>query len=204
MAFALPARGNEFLGVPYDKWLHFETSTLMSVTTIQLERLWNREDPLHLLPLGLVVAANAAKESYDVLQPGGMWDPKDLATGTLGGLFGIGLAEAWQPATTPVGRGHSPIVAGFCSLLIPGGGHFYNETPKKGWAYLGLELGVLFPLLSITASDKPATYYGTIGAFGLLKLLDIIDATTSASASTALSFERGPDRTHLALHLSFR
>ena len=125
----------EFLGVPYDKWLHFETSALLSVSVTQFERSWKWEDPFHLLPLGLVIAANAAKETYDVTQPGGAWDFQDVGTGALGGLFGIGLSNAWTASPRRRRTGHRSW-PGLLSLVIPAGA-FYNGTPVKGgrtWA----------------------------------------------------------------------
>jgi uncharacterized protein YfiM (DUF2279 family) len=189
-----PAWSQEFLGVPYDKWLHFETSALLSASVTQLERLWKWEDPWHLAPLATVMAANAAKETYDAAQPGGAWDVQDLATGTLGGLFGIGLSNAWT-ASPPVSRDRSPWLAGWLSLVIPGGGHFYNGTPVKGWAYLGWEAGSLFPLGLVTVQNKPATFYGSIGLFSLIKLVEVLDAVQSAAggptpASLSLRWER--------------
>ncbi len=188
-----PAHSNQFFGIDYDKWLHFDTSALLSATITQLEKKWGWEDPFHLLPLCSAILANTLKEVYDSSQPGVIWDWQDIQTGTLGGFFGVGLTKLWSTDATPSLSPRSAEAAVLLSVLFPGGGHFYNGQPAKAWTYIGLEAAALFPVLLIDRTAEPLPYRVFLGALMCFKVMDVLDAAVTTTSSSPFGF-------HLELH----
>jgi len=155
-------------------------------------------------PLASAAGVNVLKEWSDTHQPGGVWGWEDVAVGTLGGCFGIGLAHLWE-ASPPEFPNGSPILAGMLAFLIPGGGHFYRGTPHAGWTYLGLEAGMAFPLLVTSPQTRPATYGAALTLFGALKIMEILDAVSfeNQQAVPRLAWHQAEDGFEVSLQFVF-